>query len=63
MSDLKEELKTVSGVGEATADAIMDVLSDHDTGDTPDEVHQALDYLDADRPGYAAKYLQDLVGD
>lgn len=61
MSELRDDLQTVDGVGPATADAIMDVLSDHDTGDVPDEVHEAIDYLEADRPGYAAKYLRRLV--
>jgi len=34
MSDLKDELQTVGGVGPATADKILDVLDAHDTGET-----------------------------
>jgi len=34
MSDLKDELQTVEGVGPATADKILDVLDAHDTGET-----------------------------
>jgi len=34
MSDLKDELQTVEGVGPATADKILDVLEAHDTGET-----------------------------
>jgi len=30
MSDLKDELQTVEGVGPATADKILDVIQDHD---------------------------------
>jgi len=33
MSDLKDDLMDIRGVGEATADAILDVLADHDTGE------------------------------
>lgn len=35
MSDLKDELQTVEGVGPATADKILDVLEAHDTPDDP----------------------------
>ena len=34
MSDLKDELQTVEGVGPATGDKILDVLDAHDTGAT-----------------------------
>ena len=32
MSDLRDDLTAIDGVGDATADAILDVLADHDTG-------------------------------
>ena len=32
MSDLREDLTTIDGVGDATADKILDVIADHDTG-------------------------------
>jgi len=35
MSDLKDELQTVEGVGPATADKMLDVLDAHDTPDDP----------------------------
>jgi hypothetical protein len=31
MSDLKDDLTDISGVGDATADKILSVLADHDT--------------------------------
>jgi hypothetical protein len=32
MSDLKDDLMEIRGIGESTADAVLDVLQDHDTG-------------------------------
>ena len=32
MSDLRDDLIAIDGVGDATADKILDVLADHDTG-------------------------------
>ena len=34
MSDLKDDLTAIDGVGDATADKILDVLADHDTGES-----------------------------
>jgi hypothetical protein len=33
--DLKSDLTDIKGVGEATADEILNVLADHDTGTDP----------------------------
>jgi len=35
MSDLHDDLTDIQGVGDATADKILDVLDDHDAGDDP----------------------------
>ena len=32
MSDLRDDLTAIDGVGDATADKILEVLADHDTG-------------------------------
>ena len=32
--DLRDDLTAIDGVGDATADKILDVLSDHDTGES-----------------------------
>jgi len=34
-NDLRDDLKTVDGIGDAKADAILDVLSDHTTESSP----------------------------
>ena len=34
MSDLRDDLTAIDGVGDATADKILDVLADHDTGES-----------------------------
>jgi len=34
MSDLRDDLTDIDGVGPATADKILDVLDAHDTGET-----------------------------
>jgi len=34
MTDLKDALVDIDGVGEATADKILDVLADYDTGES-----------------------------
>ncbi len=35
MSDLKQELMDIKGVGEATAESILAVLNEHDNSDAP----------------------------
>ena len=34
MSDLKSDLTEIKGIGDAKADAILEVLADHDTGES-----------------------------
>ena len=34
MSDLRDDLTAIDGVGDATADKILDVLADHGTGES-----------------------------
>ena len=34
MTDLRDDLTAIDGVGDATADKILDVLADHDTGES-----------------------------
>lgn len=59
--DLREALQDIDGIGPATADKVLETLADHGAGGVPGEVGEALAYLDAGRPGYAAKYLRRLV--
>ena len=34
MSDLRKDLTKIKGIGDAKADAILDVLANHDTGES-----------------------------
>lgn len=61
MSDLRDDLLDIPNVGPATADRIEAAIEAHDTGGVPDAVREALDYLDAGQPGYAAKFLRRVV--
>lgn len=55
----KEELQEISGVGEATADKILDVVDEHSTNsDSQEAIQNAVDELDEGRPGYARKFLE-----
>lgn len=55
--ELKDDLTSISGVGEATAEKIMAVV-DTPEGDVEENVSEAIAYLEAGRPGYALKYLK-----
>lgn len=56
--DLKADLQDIDGVGEATADKILDVLADHDTGERSRYLEKALDAADAGDDREAALYLR-----
>lgn len=53
---LKEELQTVDGVGEATADKIMAVVDKH--SDSSADVDRAIRALERNRVDVALDYLQ-----
>ena len=55
---MRDELQAIDGVGPATADKILDVVDAHGSADVADDLARALDYFEADRPGYAAKYVR-----
>lgn len=61
MSDLRDDLLDIPNVGPATADEIEAAIEARDTAGVPDAVGEALDYLDAGQPGYAAKFLRRVV--
>jgi len=58
MSDLKDELQAVEGVGPATADKILDVLDAHDTGATDPLLERAIDAAAEGNDRDAAVYLR-----
>ena len=63
MSDLKDDLTEISGVGDATADKILDVLKEADT--TPDAplLRRAREAAAAGNDREAAVYLRRYAGD
>ena len=63
MSDLKDELQTVEGVGPATADKILDVLDAHDTGDTDPLLERAKAAAERGDDRNAAVFLRRAEGE
>lgn len=63
--DLRKELQEIDGVGEKTADKIMDVLDGYQEETVPDDLEDAImdmwDYYDAGEHEYAGEYLKDIV--
>jgi len=60
-NELRDDLKTVDGIGDAKADAILDVLSDHTTGSSP-YVEKAKDAAAEGDYRAAGIYLQRAGG-
>ena len=60
--DLRDDLKSIDGVGDATADEILAVLDDHDTGTDP-YVEKAKGAAAAGNDRQAAVYLRRATGD
>ena len=57
--NLRDELTEIRGVGEATADEILDVLDERDdVDDVRDYVQEVHDHHQAGEHQYAAKYVQ-----
>jgi len=63
MSDLKDELQTVEGVGPATADKILDVLDAHDTGEPDPLLERAKAAAERGDDRDVAVYLRRAGGD
>lgn len=53
---MRDELLDIQGVGEATAEKIEAVYAAH--GGDREDLREALDYLEAGRPGYAEKFIR-----
>jgi len=60
MSDtLHDDLTDIRGIGDAKAEAILEVLEDHETkSDLAEPLRAAVDAFDAERPGYAEKFVR-----
>jgi len=61
-NDLRDDLKTIGGIGDAKADAILDVLSDHTTESSP-YVEKAKDAAKEGDYRAAGIYLQRAGGE
>lgn len=61
MSDLKDALMEIDGVGEATAEKVLDVLAEHDDSNS-EHIQNALDYLEAEKSHMAYEQLRAELG-
>ena len=58
MSDLHEALTDIQGVGDATADKVLEIVGEHDTGDTDPLLAKAIDAAHEGDDRDAAMYLR-----
>ena len=60
MSDLKDDLTDIDGVGEVTADRILETLEAHDSTDSEvaENVREAYKCYAAGEVGYARKFIE-----
>lgn len=59
---LKGDLQEISGVGEATADKILDVVADHESGGVdPSDVEKALEFMDRNSYAPARSVLESAL--
>ena len=58
MSDLRDDLTAIDGVGDATADKILEVLADHDTGESDPLLEAAYEYARQGDERKAAIFLR-----
>ena len=56
--DLRDDLTAIDGVGDATADKILDVLADHDTGESDPLLDKAREAARQGDERKAAIFLQ-----
>lgn len=54
MSELKDDLLAIDGVGEATAEKILAIVESHRE---TENLEKAIAYLEAGQTGYAKKYI------
>ena len=61
---MKDDLTDIQGVGDKTADKIMTVFEEHNSGtsdDVAENMKQALDYYESGEYEYAGKFLRRAV--
>lgn len=60
MSELRDDLLGIDGVGPSTADAVLDVLEEYQP-DAYEAAEEALGYAEEGHASYAAKILRRVV--
>ena len=58
MSDLHDELTDIQGVGDATADKVLEIVGEYDTGGTDPLLQKAIDAAHEGDDRDAAMYLR-----
>jgi len=58
---LRDELMEIDGVGDATADSILDVIDNHSTGVDPSELERIAGMLERGGKSAALSRLNDLL--
>ena len=58
MSDLHEALTDIQGIGDATADKVLEIVGEYDTGDTDPLLAKAIDAAHEGDDRDAAMYLR-----
>jgi hypothetical protein len=58
MSDLRSDLTDIQGVGDATADKVLDLLAEYDMGDDDPLMEKAREAAAAGNDRDAAMYLR-----
>jgi len=61
MSDLSDELQTIDGIGEKTAEKIVAVVESHGETELPDAVYSAFEHAEDGNARMAASYLSQVV--
>ena len=62
MSDLYEALTDIQGVGDATADKVLEIVAEYDTGGTDPLLAKAIDAAHEGDDRDAAMYLRRAEG-
>lgn len=61
---MKDDLTDIQGVGDKTADKIMTVFEEHNSGvpaEVKDNLESAYDYYENEQYSYAGKFLRKAV--
>lgn len=58
MSNLKDQLQEIDGVGEKTAEKILDVVDETNSDELTENIEDAYDYYQAGQYSYAGKFLK-----